>query len=346
MKQNAINPRAKSLIKPQLTIQSIASLLTQIRKGDRASLAKAITLMESKLPEHRSAAALLRKQIGSQKREAFRIGITGSPGVGKSSFLEAFILSILHQDAKSQVAVLTIDPASPFQGGSVLADKTRMQKIASDPRVFIRPSPSVVASSVNHSTRDNIRLCEWAGFHYVFVETVGAGQSEWSIQKLVDATLLLVQPASGDGLQGIKRGINEMADLIVITKDDTDLKTAARKTQVEYQQAIQLVTTEPIRVMRCSSLEHTGIKDIVHALNHWKLEQKKSRKWIKKRKTQAHEYLTDCIREKWNTILSKHLEHIPPKYNPSAITSITASQYLAKIIKSFAKQKRWKKILE
>ncbi len=200
----------------------IADLANRIRSGERRALARAITLVESRKAEDRARATLLLEAVGTD-REALRIGMSGTPGVGKSTFIEAFGCMLTGQGLR--VAVLAVDPSSTRSGGSILGDKTRMERLSRDPNAFIRPSPSQThLGGVARRTREAIALCEAAGFDVVLIETVGVGQSETMVAEMADLFVLLIAPAGGDELQGVKRGIMEIADLILVNKADGDLK--------------------------------------------------------------------------------------------------------------------------
>lgn len=236
-----------------------------ILEGDRMVLAKAITLVESTLPQDQQVAGELLDAIIPHTGKSLRIGITGAPGVGKSTFIESFGKTLTGSGKK--VAVLTIDPSSQLTKGSILGDKTRMQELARDSRAFIRPSPSGhTLGGVAAHTRETILLCEAAGFDRIIVETVGTGQSEVAIRNLVDFFLLLMQPGTGDELQGIKKGIVEMADAIAITKADGENLRAARTAQADFQHALHLQQPNTSgwqpQVMICSALERTGLREI------------------------------------------------------------------------------------
>jgi LAO/AO transport system kinase len=214
-----------------------------IRAGDRRALARAITLVESARPDHRTQALALLAALRDGP-QALRIGLSGTPGVGKSTFIEAFGLMLTGQGLK--VAVLAVDPSSARSGGSILGDKTRMERLSRDPNAFIRPSPSQTQlGGVARRTREAVALCEAAGFDVVLIETVGVGQSETVVAELSDLFLLLLAPAGGDELQGVKRGIMEMADLILVNKADGDLKPAALRTTADYAGALQLLRRRP-----------------------------------------------------------------------------------------------------
>jgi LAO/AO transport system kinase len=217
---------------------------TLIRAGDRRALARAITLVESGRADHRAEALALLDALRTPGRQALRIGLSGTPGVGKSTFIEAFGLMLTAQGLR--VAVLAVDPSSARSGGSILGDKTRMERLSRDPLAFIRPSPSQsLLGGVARRTREAVALCEAAGFDVVLIETVGVGQSETMVSELCDIFLLLLAPAGGDELQGVKRGIMEMADLILVNKADGDLRPAALRTVADYAGALQLMRHRP-----------------------------------------------------------------------------------------------------
>jgi LAO/AO transport system kinase len=214
--------------------------VTKIQAGDRRALARAITLVESTAPEHQRAGEDLLAALPAPSDRTIRVGISGAPGVGKSTFIEAFGCHLTAHGSK--VAVLAIDPSSKRTGGSILGDKTRMDRLARDPNAFIRPQPSGgTLGGVARRTREAIALVEAAGFDRVIVETVGVGQSETHVADLVDMFVLLVGPAAGDDLQGIKRGIMELADLVVITKADGPLLAPANLAAADMRQALHLV---------------------------------------------------------------------------------------------------------
>ena len=217
-------------------------LLTKLIMGDRRALSRAITLIESTRPDHREDAIRLIGQLPD--RQALRIGLSGTPGVGKSTFIEAFGTMLTGQGLK--VAVLAVDPSSSRSGGSILGDKTRMEHLSRDPNAFIRPTPSSSElGGVARRTREAIRLCEAAGYDVVLIETVGVGQSETLVAEMSDLFVLLLAPASGDELQGVKRGIMEMADLILVNKADGDLLATARRTVADYAGALRLLRKRP-----------------------------------------------------------------------------------------------------
>ena len=233
MFRRPLRPRASA------AVTGIAELASGVRAGDRRSLARAITLIESAREDHRADAARLLEAVG-HGREALRIGLSGTPGVGKSTFIEAFGMMLTGQGKR--VAVLAVDPSSARSGGSILGDKTRMPDLSRDPRAFIRPSPAQAElGGVARRTREAVALCEAAGFDIVVIETVGVGQSETLVAGMSDVFVLLMAPAGGDELQGVKRGIMETADLILVNKADGELKPAAERTRADYAGALRLL---------------------------------------------------------------------------------------------------------
>ncbi len=242
----------------------VARLLT----GDRVALGRAITLVESSRADHQQLAEQIVAQCLPHSGKSFRIGITGAPGVGKSTFIETFGLYLLSQGRR--VAVLAVDPSSQVSKGSILGDKTRMLELASQTNAFVRPSPSGESlGGVARKTRETILLCEAAGYDVIIIETVGVGQSETAVHSMTDFFLLLLMPGAGDELQGIKRGIVEMADLIAINKADGERKGLAMRAKREYAGALHLFPAkssgwEPLTVL-CSAIENLGITEI------WKL---------------------------------------------------------------------------
>ena len=221
----------------------IDDLKQRLLAGERRALARAITLIESTRDDHR---AIARDLIGELygKGDAIRLGLSGTPGVGKSTFIEAFGIMLAERGLK--IAVLAVDPSSARTGGSILGDKTRMEQLSRHPNAFIRPSPSRAAlGGVARRTREAIILCEAAGYDVVMVETVGVGQSETMVADMTDLFLLLLAPAGGDELQGVKRGIMEIADLIVVNKADGELKPTAIRTAADYRGALRLMRSRP-----------------------------------------------------------------------------------------------------
>ena len=252
----------------------------QIEQGNRRVLAQAITLVESANSAHRAQAVELLAALRSN-RQAIRIGLSGTPGVGKSTFIESFGLQLVESGLR--VAVLAVDPSSARSGGSILGDKTRMDHLSRHPSAFIRPSPSQThLGGVARRTREATALCEAAGFDVVLIETVGVGQSETMVAEMADLFVLLLAPAGGDELQGVKRGIMEMADLILINKADGDLKAAATRTCADYAGALRLLrkrAQDPEgfpKALMVSAIEVKGLSQSwieMQALVHWRKQR-------------------------------------------------------------------------
>ncbi|MCF8278295.1 MAG: methylmalonyl Co-A mutase-associated GTPase MeaB [Flavobacteriales bacterium] len=245
---------------------SIQDLAKGVLAGDRVSLAKAITLVESTRDEQLEKAAELVTLCSSHGLESQRIGITGVPGVGKSTFIDAFGSALTKAGRK--VAVLAVDPSSDITKGSILGDKTRMERLSADPNAFIRPTPSSGSlGGVARKTRETITLCEAAGYDTILVETVGVGQSETAVHSMVDMFVLLVLATAGDELQGIKRGIMEMADLVIINKDDGENASYTKLAKATYHQALHLFPAKEsgwtVPVLSCSSLNGNGLEEIL-----------------------------------------------------------------------------------
>ncbi|QGG95837.1 methylmalonyl Co-A mutase-associated GTPase MeaB [Actinomarinicola tropica] len=252
-------------------MSDVDELEAGVRDGDRRALARAITLVESTRADHREAAVELLDRLVDRTGGATRVGISGSPGVGKSTFIEALGLEILR--GGHRLAVLAVDPSSRRSGGSILGDKTRMVELGREPDAYIRPSPAgETLGGVARRTREALLLCEAAGFDVVLVETVGVGQSETAVAELVDVFTLLVAPGGGDDLQGIKRGIMELADVVVVNKADGDLEQTAGRTAADYRNALGLMRPrvagiEP-KVLTASALKGHGIDETWAALCH------------------------------------------------------------------------------
>ncbi len=251
----------------------MSELLAALRSGDRRALARAITQAESTLPEHRAATERLLAELLPDSGKTFRLGLSGPPGVGKSTFIEAFGLALLEQGHK--VAVLAVDPSSQVTGGSILGDKTRMERLARDERAFIRPSPAGrTLGGVARRTREALLLVEAAGFDLAIVETVGVGQSETAVADLVDCFCLLLPPAGGDELQGIKKGVVELCDLAVINKADGALKQAASQAAAEYASALRLLRPASAKwvppVLQVSALEGRGLDAVWETIGRFR----------------------------------------------------------------------------
>jgi LAO/AO transport system kinase len=251
---------------------SVSALARGIRSGDRAAIARAITLIESTRADHRKQAQRLVQELLPQTGNAVRVGITGAPGVGKSLTIDTLGTHLTTQGHK--VAVLAVDPSSVRSGGAILADKTRMARLANDPNAFVRPSPAAgTLGGVAANTREAMLICEAAGFDVVLVETVGIGQSETAVADMTDFFLVLMLPGAGDQLQGLKKGVVELADMIAINKADGDNVQRATAAAAEYRSALQILTprtpTWAPPVVTYSALTGTGIAELwAHVLSH------------------------------------------------------------------------------
>lgn len=278
----------------------ITDMAKRICAGERRALARGITLVESGRDDHRVQATQLLAELG-QNKEALRIGLSGTPGVGKSTFIESFGLMLTGQGLR--VAVLAVDPSSSRSGGSILGDKTRMDLLSRDPNAFIRPSPSQThLGGVARRTREAVALCEAAGFDVVLIETVGVGQSETVVAQMADLFLLLLAPAGGDELQGVKRGIMEMADVIVVNKADGDLKATATRTQADYAGALRLMRKRPQDpegypcAMTVSALEQRGLPEVWETLKNLSKWRRENGFWSQTRAAQARYWFEDAVR--------------------------------------------------
>ncbi len=265
-------------------------LARSLLNGDRRALAQAITLVESTRPDHRRQAEALMTEVLPATGESLRIGVTGAPGVGKSTFIDTFGTMVAEDGRK--LAVLAVDPSSTSGGGSILGDKTRMGGLATNPDVFVRPSPSGGSlGGIGSRTRDAIALCEACGYDTVLVETVGVGQSETTVATVTDLFLLLVAPGGGDDLQGIKRGVMELADMVVINKADGNMMDLAKQTEADYRLALHLVRPKrpgyETEVLTCSSLSGDGQDEVWSRLDQLHRSLKESGELQAQRRNQA-----------------------------------------------------------
>jgi LAO/AO transport system kinase len=283
-----------------MTRPSVQALVEGIRAGDRTMLARAITLVESEKPDHVAEAQALLGELLPRTGGAVRVGISGVPGVGKSTFIDAFG-TMLTTEGK-RVAVLAIDPSSSVSGGSILGDKTRMARLSRDDNAFIRPSPSSgTLGGVHRKTRETLLLCEAFGFDVVLVETVGVGQSETVVAEMVDVYLVLMLAGAGDELQGIKRGILEVADVLAINKADGDNEHRAKLAQRELATALHLMRGarrdgQP-PVLTCSALEGKGLREVWEAIVEHRTKMIESGELDQKRRAQSVKWMWNMIEE-------------------------------------------------
>ena len=290
---------AESCRKDMIDINKLAE---KIVAQDRRALSRAITLVESSREDHRAQAVELVQRLHQNSGQALRIGLSGTPGVGKSTFIEAFGSFLTEQGLR--VAVLAVDPSSARSGGSILGDKTRMDRLARNPRAFIRPSPSQShLGGVARRTREAVAICEAAGFDIVLIETVGVGQSETIVSEMADLFVLLLAPAGGDELQGVKRGIMEMADIILVNKADGDLKPAAVRTCADYAGALRLLRKRdqdpegfPL-AMLVSAVAETGLEQAWHSMRDLAKWRQKVGYFQIKRASQARFWFEEDVKQ-------------------------------------------------
>ena len=274
-----------------IKIQDIAA---GVRAGNVRALAKAITLIESRNLDHSLAATTLLDELLPATGNSIRIGISGVPGAGKSTFIETFGMYLLGQGHK--VAVLAVDPSSQLSGGSILGDKTRMEELARQTSAFIRPSPAgQTLGGVARKTRETMLVCEAAGYDVIIVETVGVGQSEITVASMVDFFLLLQLPNAGDELQGIKRGVMEIADAIVINKAEGDNRPRAELARQQYANALHMLKPKSLNwqvpAMLCSALHNEGITEVWSMLKDFRVRMQQSGELDRKRRLQASDWM-------------------------------------------------------
>lgn len=278
---------------------SANQIVDLIQSGNISALSRAITLVESTNPKHQNKATEILEHCFKLKINSLRIGITGVPGVGKSTFIES--IGNHYVQLNKKIAVLAVDPSSSIQKGSILGDKTRMETLSTNENVYIRPTPAGDAlGGVARNTREAALLCETAGFEIILIETVGVGQSEWAVHNMVDFFLLLKLANSGDELQGIKRGIIEMADAIIINKADGDFKKQAEIAKTEFERALHLFPPKENnwtpQVATCSAINNIGIKEITTIISDFLKLTKKNEYFYTRRKKQAVQWFLDSLK--------------------------------------------------
>ena len=308
-----------------------------IRAGERRALAQAITLIESTRPDRQALGQEILEGLVADTGGAVRVGLTGPPGVGKSTFVEALGLYLLEQGHR--VAVLAVDPSSPVTGGSILGDKTRMERLAQDERAFIRPSPSGGAlGGVAHRTRETMLLCEAAGHDVVLVETVGIGQSEIAVRSMVDFFAVLLQPGAGDELQGIKKGALELADALVVNKADGDQEALAQRTRHEYAQALQLLRPtssawKPM-VRVASAFTGAGVLEVWQTVLDHREAMEASGELEARRRSQAREWMWTLLGEglqqafRQHPAVSARVERLEAEVEAQKVTPAAAAREL------------------
>ena len=282
-----------------------------VRAGDRRTVAKTITLLESTRADHVALGQTVLEELVPHTGRGVRMGITGTPGVGKSSFIEALGLHLLERGHR--VAVLAVDPSSPRSGGSILGDKTRMERLSREERAFIRPSPSAGSlGGVAHRTREALLVCEAAGFDAVIVETVGVGQSEAAVASMVDFFAVLLQPAGGDELQGMKKGVLELADALVVNKADGELLEAARRARLAYEQAFSLLrpTLPDWRppVLLASAHSGAGIPEVWESVLEHRAALEASGALERRRREQSRAWMWSLVEEDLQRVFRAHPE--------------------------------------
>ena len=290
-------------------MRKVESIAEGVRKGNIRSLAKAITLIESRNPDHSQEAGELLDSLLSGTGNSIRIGISGVPGAGKSTFIEALGMRLIRQGHK--VAILAVDPTSQLSGGSILGDKTRMEELARETNAFIRPSPSGdTLGGVARKTRETMLLCEAAGFDVIIVETVGVGQSEVTVASMVDFFLLLQLPNAGDELQGIKKGVMEIADAILVNKAEGDNRPRAELARQQYENALHLLRPKSsnwrVPALLCSALHNQGIEEIWQTILDFAECMKQTNEFDTKRRLQATDWMWSLVMDELKDLFLHH----------------------------------------
>lgn len=320
---------------------SVEDYVEGVKRGDRMILAKAITLIESNAPKDFDKAQRVLQALLPRTGHSLRIGITGVPGAGKSTFIEAFGQLLCQQGYK--VAVLAVDPTSSITGGSILGDKTRMQNLSREPNCFIRPSPSGgTLGGVARKSRETMMLCEAAGCNVILVETVGVGQSETTVRSMVDFFMLVVLTGAGDDLQGIKKGIMELADAIVVNKADGDNLERAKVTQGEYERMVEFIrpATEgwTTHAYRCSALKKTGLLELWAVMREFEKVTKQSGAFENRRKRQVIAWVKTMIDEHLHNLFYEDpiIKGRLPEVRAAVLAGVVSpSQAVAELIKTF-----------
>ena len=335
---------AKSFLTKGRRSLDASQTIASIQKGNKITLSKVITQIESQNDEQWQAGHAILEQYPEPNTSAKIIGITGSPGVGKSSFIEQLGLKLVGQGLK--VAVLAIDPSSQISKGSILGDKTRMEQLSHHPNAFIRPSAAgKTLGGVAQATKSTIALCEKAGYQIILVETVGVGQSEVLVHSMTDMMLLLLQPGSGDELQGIKKGIVEMADLLIVNKHDSDKKELAMQTKSYFSNAVHLLPSHQpdwqIKVLLCSAIENTGLDAIWENISNFFNIKRTSGQLVSNRMAQSAQWYDSYIEKMIiNVVLdNKDFSNLNERYKNQIKNGKTPLYQAVEVIKKALKQK-------
>ena len=334
---------------PKLTRRrelSISEYVDGVRAGDRVTMGRAITLVESTLPSHEAMAEQMLRRLLPHAGTSFRLGITGIPGAGKSTFIEALGTRLTAPDHK--VAVLAIDPSSSLTGGSILGDKTRMQELAANPRAFIRPSPSAGSlGGVTRKTRESLLVCEAGGFDVVIVETVGTGQSEVLVNDMVDCFLLLLVAGAGDELQGIKRGVLELADIVAVNKADGDNVMRAELARRQYENGLHVMRPKfacfTPKVTVCSARTGAGLDELWTFVLAQRRALTQAGEFDARRKQQQVRWMWSMIHERLAAALREHpgvRERVTPLEQAVADGRVTASQAATELLRAFGVTER------
>ena len=320
----------------------LETLVQGVLSGDRTSLGKALTLVESNRIEDRELVEELQAQLSPKTGNAHRIGITGVPGVGKSTFIEAMGIKLIESGHK--VAVLAVDPTSTVSGGSILGDKTRMTRLANDPDAFVRPSPSSgTLGGVTRTTRESMAVLEAAGYDVMMVETVGIGQSETVVAEMVDIFLILMLPGAGDELQGIKKGVLELADMIAVNKTDGENEAKAFEAAKDYISALRL--TQPMNhgwtppVVNCSSLTGKGLDEVWEKIKDHREILESNGEWEKRRKDQKLKWMWSIVEARLfadlhdNPAIAEQITELEKTVLEGKISATSAAERLLEVFK-------------
>lgn len=324
-------------------MKNVETIANGVRKGNIRALAKAITLIESRNLDHSADSAKLLDNLLPDSGNSIRIGISGVPGVGKSTFIEALGMYLI--GAGHKIAILAVDPTSQLSGGSILGDKTRMEELSREQNAFIRPSPSSgTLGGVARKTRETMLLCEAAGFEVIIVETVGVGQSEVTVASMVDFFLLLQLPNAGDELQGIKKGVMEVADAILVNKAEGENRPKAELARQQYENALHLFRSKSknwiVPALLCSALHNEGIKEIWQTILDFSKKMQQSGEFAAKRNLQANDWMWTLVQDELKDLFmrDKHVAALIDQVQSGVSNGITTPSVAARrLIEAFKK---------